>query len=230
MMVSGVQKRIIKDLLSLNKTNFNELWGKNESSNLFAYHLKKLVDKGLVVKSGDDYELSPSGKILAFKFSSRNQDFLEQPLVVVQLLIRNNGKVLVEKRFKHPFKGFYGFVSSKIPSGVSFEDFARDLFFEKFSVKVDDWVLKGFEKLLTFDGEKLIHDAIVFTLESENVPEPNLGDGMKWVGVSNYNSEKIIPCPWINRIVGDEFFFVKAVRRIGGGGIVCDLLSALPEN
>jgi|GEM_PF-3255103 len=88
----------------------------NLRSNLFDYHLGKLLGKGLVEKRSK-YKLTSLGQSLVTYL-----DIEKQPIVAVVLAIFNEGKIVLIKREKHAFKDHWALPGGKIQFGETVEE------------------------------------------------------------------------------------------------------------
>ena len=83
---------------------------KEGSSNNFAYHLKVLQEDGLVEKTEEGYRLSSEGKSYAAYIEGESGEKSKFPLpCVVVVVFKNSEEVLMLKRKKEPFYGYWGF-------------------------------------------------------------------------------------------------------------------------
>lgn len=116
------QNLILKKLLYNKGSRFSELNKLRITSDHFTFHLKKLIEKGLVIKKDNLYFLSTQGK----EFANREA---RQAKLGVALNIyrddRNGREYLIQKRTKEPFVAWYGTPSGKILFGESPIDSAQ---------------------------------------------------------------------------------------------------------
>jgi ADP-ribose pyrophosphatase YjhB (NUDIX family) len=116
------QSSILKRLLYNKGVRFSDLNKLRITSDRFTFHLKKLIEKGLVVKKDNLYYLSAQGKELTNRLE-------KQAKLGIALNIIRDGKngrsYLVQKRSKEPFVGWYGTPSGKIKFGENPNDTAK---------------------------------------------------------------------------------------------------------
>ena len=116
-----VQLTILRELLFNPQAHFAQLNKTELTNDHFTFHLKHLLDKGLIEKTGEVYQLTPMGLEIAGRLDVKNLEFVKQPKVGVSLCVtRNAGKeVLMGKRLKDPSKGLVGFYAEKVRFGES---------------------------------------------------------------------------------------------------------------
>ena len=101
------------------------------TSDVFKFHLRKLVHEKLVQKNSDGaYQLTIRGKEFANTLDRHAKQVQKQPKVSVLLIVEHVGSngdstYLVQQRLRHPFYGYWGFLSGPVLWGVSFEDAAQ---------------------------------------------------------------------------------------------------------
>lgn len=130
-----IQNNILGLLLFKKKARFAELNQDNVSNDHFTFHLKRLAEQGLVEKDNEGfYSLTRTGKEYANRLDvdSEKIDMERQAKTAVLVVAIDDSdkkrKYLVHQRLKHPFYGFYGFISGKIKWGeLIYEAAEREL-------------------------------------------------------------------------------------------------------
>ena len=99
------------------------------SSDHFNFYLKQLIDEEFVAKNERGaYHLTPKGKEFANRFDTDARQVERQPKIAVCLMIRKDGKQLVQQRLKQPYYGYWGRPTGKIRWGETIlEAAAREL-------------------------------------------------------------------------------------------------------
>ncbi len=108
------QRLILQRLLFNKGIRFSDLNNLRIGSDRFNFHLKKLIENGLVIKKENLYSLSAKGK----EFANRAEK--QAKLGVALNIYKNDGdsrKYLIQKRSKEPFTDWYGTPSGKIEYG-----------------------------------------------------------------------------------------------------------------
>lgn len=129
--VHKVQMTILRSLLFSTHASFGELRRQTGmDSDLFNFHLKKLVENCLVSKhSPGQYSLSARGKTYANTMDTADQTIEKQPkLSVVVIVEAADGKQLFQERLKQPYYGYWSHPTGKIRWGETIlETAAREL-------------------------------------------------------------------------------------------------------
>jgi ADP-ribose pyrophosphatase YjhB (NUDIX family) len=173
-----LRKQIVLKLIHTPRATYAQLWDKSVESNLFAYHLKKLEEEGLVLKYDDGYGLTAEGKKMSAFIEGDTGGKAEMPTPTVIILVRDGNKLLCQQRLKEPFYGYWGLPSGKINFGWDPKECAiRDLE-EETGLVAEDAVLREIEFTKSFDAAadgspnlgdagkgKLLHHHIMFTYE-----------------------------------------------------------------
>jgi ADP-ribose pyrophosphatase YjhB (NUDIX family) len=114
-----IQKDILK-LLNNNAKIYSELYKSLKiRSNLFDYHLHKLLQQNFIVKSKHHYRLSSTGQAI-----TPYLEFEKQPLIAVVLAVFKDNKVVLIKREKHAFCGYWAIPGGKLNFGETIEQAA----------------------------------------------------------------------------------------------------------
>jgi len=87
---------------------------------LFDYHLQKLLQQNLILKSKSKYELSTVGQSI-----SPYLDIEKHPIGAIVLAIFKDSKVVLIKREKHAFQGYWAIPGGKINFGETAEQAAE---------------------------------------------------------------------------------------------------------
>lgn len=107
-----VEKNIIKLLMGMKVARYRDLQDEGINSNLFNYHLKKLLKDGFVAKTGREYSLGPKGLRYVDRLSTKTLETRRQPKLVTSTIILDEmGRVLM---YKQPFIDSYTLPTGKI--------------------------------------------------------------------------------------------------------------------
>lgn len=120
-----IQKDILRVLMYKPEARFSELNTQGVTSDHFNFHVKRLVELGLLEKKADEgyYILTAIGKEFANRFDSDSKamSYERQPKMSVIIgCVKEEGgvrKYLTQRRLKQPFYGFLGFMSGKVRWG-----------------------------------------------------------------------------------------------------------------
>lgn len=167
------QSSILRELLFKPQARFRDLNKAGISSDLFTFHLNKLVKDGLVLKEKGKYTLSTEGKEFANRMDTESLRQEKQGKIAVALhaVRKNKGKIeyLIHQRLKEPFYGWYGSHSGKVRWGENPYDAAKREFFEETGL-TGDFSHKGILHILHFhkDG-RFLEDKYFWVYRVENV-------------------------------------------------------------
>ncbi|MBU0708953.1 NUDIX domain-containing protein [Patescibacteria group bacterium] len=127
------QVDILLNLIYQPEAGFSELNTTDLSSDHFSFHVKRLVDTGLVEKTVQGrYRLTREGKEFANRFDTTAGVLEKQDKIGVLICgVKKEGrlkKYLIQQRLKQPYYGFYGFITGKARWGEAvMEVAAREL-------------------------------------------------------------------------------------------------------
>lgn len=163
-----LQRAIILKLIHAPQLSFNELWQKQGESNLFAYHVNKLEEKGIIRKlETGHYTFTEEGRKISAFIEGATGEPAKFPTLTLLIVVRNGEKLLCQRRLKEPFYGLWGFVSGKINFGMNlFECATRDLK-EETGLTCTQWKFKGMELLKTYEHDKIAFHHYIMVVEAE---------------------------------------------------------------
>lgn len=222
-----LRRSIILKLIHNPRLSFNELWDKQGPSNTFAYHLKRLVEEGVVEEFEDGYGLSLDGRSLATDIEGDTGAKTRFPTPTVVIIARDgDGNILPQQRRKEPFFGYWGFPSGKINFGWNPQERAvRDLE-EETGLRAGRVELRCIEHIKTFEGEELAHHHIMyifeaFELEGELIEQTHKARH-EWMSVEEYLSRERFPGEWLWDVMlpTDSFFIMEGERFMEDGSFV----------
>lgn len=195
-MDSTNEKKIFRQFVYNDLLSFSEILRKTKiESNLLAYFLKKLLKKNILQKSSEGkYLLSSKGEKL-LPFYSEQESMT--PLVVILTLIVQNGRVLLIKRSKRPYKGLFSILSGRMLLAESIEQGAKRICNEKLGVGCAYHGLRAVVHERFIDTET--KHAFVFFLVCAKLPSNaviqkinSFGDSLEWFSISKLPKNKII--------------------------------------
>ena len=126
-----VQLEILRELLFKRNARFAQLNTHGLDNNHFNFHLKRLVELGLVEKDDQVYKLTPAGMELAGRMDVAAMEIVRQPKLGVCVYVENEGKILLGKRLKDPGQGIVNFYTRKIRYGEPIFETAKACLFRK---------------------------------------------------------------------------------------------------
>lgn len=100
----NIQKHILGVLLHQKTARFRDMRAPRTDTNLYSYHLTKLLKGGLVKKTDGGYTLDTAGLIYADRLNAEKLFVRQQPKIITMLVIQNSdGDILLQRRGKQPF-------------------------------------------------------------------------------------------------------------------------------
>ncbi len=188
--IHPIQGQILKKLLFSTEVRFSEMNPEKIPTDQFNFHLKSLVDSGLVEKN-DKYKLTDKGKEFANRFDTEKMVLERQakPTVVIGCRRDQNGQrqYLIHKRLKNPSYGFHGYITGKIRWGETVLETAKREIKEETGLIANKLTLVGVEHKMDYDkAGGLLEDKFFFVIVAED-PE---GELIKYEGGENL---------WVNK-------------------------------
>jgi ADP-ribose pyrophosphatase YjhB (NUDIX family) len=139
-----VQMTILRHLLHVPHATYADLQRQTGlSSDHFNFHIKKLVEAGLVTKKESGvYGLSRSGKEYANRMDTDERTIEKQPKLSVALIVERKGtngerEFLYQQRLKNPYYGFWGRLGGKVRWGETAEQAATRELLEETGLKAE---------------------------------------------------------------------------------------------
>jgi ADP-ribose pyrophosphatase YjhB (NUDIX family) len=122
------------------------------------YHLKAVLDEGLIKKAGTLYKLTAQGKQLVDRMSMGEFRERIQPKIVTLIVCRrdDDGSYLLYRRGRQPFLGKVGFPYGKIHLGERVEDAAKRELKEKTGLTAPVLTYRGDVYITVHDEEELV--------------------------------------------------------------------------
>ena len=189
------RQKIFVQFLYSERLRFSELEKQTKiRSNLLAYFLKKMIDEGMLEQRGSSYKLTPVAEKL-IPFYVKNEEMIS-PLVVVlpACLSADRKKILLIKRDKRPYKGFWSLLSGRLLINESIGAAAKRVMKEKAFCESKSGVVKSvvYERLIEEDLSK--HGFVFFLVEVNALDEKQVKekDFLKWFDISRLKKREVI--------------------------------------
>lgn len=110
-----IQKYIIGVLMHNKYARFRDMRPPNVDTNLYSYHLSKLMSGKLVEKMDAGYTLSLTGLQYVDQLTTETMNIRKQPKLVAMLVVRDaGGRILLQKRKKQPYINTWSLPFGKI--------------------------------------------------------------------------------------------------------------------
>ncbi len=194
------RKKIFKVLTEEKELNFNSIKDYTGlQSNKLSYQLEKMKEKNFVKKTeSGDYTLTVRAQRLIPYFS---QIFKQEVgvLPVVLGIVRNNDKILLIKRNKMPYKGYWGLFGGKQINGETIPQAIEREVLEESNLQVEFKDVNGVvcERVKEDDRFKHTFLLIITTVEADSFDVESQDEGeVKWFDfekVLNGEVENVIP-------------------------------------
>lgn len=189
-----IQWEIIRNLNSFGTKRFSEIKPDDIENDLFNYHLKFLVTKGLVVKSIEGYELSKEGKKLVHSVDSQGLVYDQFKYSVILYVLRfKDGEleILSHRNNRHPFINDVSTIAGKIRKGELVEDAANRKLFEEARLNGNFSLIGVLRKIRREKESRKVLEDTIYNVCLCNNPEGDLvekndfGEN-KWVKFFEY--------------------------------------------
>jgi len=188
---------ILRVLLFAPEARFAELQKASElSSDHFNFYLKQLLDEAYIDKTSGAYRLTFKGKEFANRFDTDARTVERQPKVAVCLMIRHDGKQLVQQRLKQPFYGYWGRPTGKIRWGETILDAAARELMEETGLTADLQFESVYHKMdYNQETGEMLEDKIFFIIGGANprgaLIEQFEGGRNAWMTQAEYASQEL---------------------------------------
>ena len=135
----NIQYSILTLLMTNKVRRFSELRPERVDSNLFQYHLKKLITDGYVEKIAGGYTLSARGLNYADRHSSSLKTERSQPKIIAVVIVRNSkGEILVVQKPQQPWLGTYHLPAGKVHDREPVAEAGQRELLEKTGLSLND--------------------------------------------------------------------------------------------
>jgi hypothetical protein len=166
-----IQKYLLKRLASSESARYSDIRPPKVEGNQFAYHLKEVMNAGLVEKKNTKYILTKKGEMLADRMSMETFKKRIQPKIVTSIVCKKyqnkNEEILFCRRLKQPFFNYPALPYGKIHLGEKVSDAARRELLEKTGIDVPDLSFCGNVYILIYKKGKLFSHILHHVFECQ---------------------------------------------------------------
>jgi len=193
--IEPTRQKILQQFLYAERLRFSELHKQTKiASNLLAYFLKKMVLEGALEKRQNVYKLSEQSERV-IPFFVKSAEMISPLVVVLSACISADGKkILLIKRDKRPYKGFWTILSGRLLISESIAGAAQRIMKEKAFSEARAGQIKSvvYERLVEKDKSK--HGFVLFLVQVRAVNEASVKekDFLKWFEVSKLKKREVI--------------------------------------
>lgn len=191
-----IEKHIIKTLAFSKSARFAQMRPLKVDSNLYSYHLNKLLKHNYIIKTERDYSLSAKGLTYVDKLSFADNNLTSQPKINTGILLKNEfNEILLTKRLRQPLLDFWGLPMGKLHSDdTSIVVAARRELHEKTGIQSKNLNHIGDCYLRYMIEQQLVSVAFAHIFYSEASKDSvHMGSNMRWEKISGLGQLGIIP-------------------------------------
>lgn len=164
-------------------------------SNTLAYHLDAMVKQGMLVKEYDDYVLTKNAETMMPVFAQLTGKE-KGVLPVVLAAIIHDGQILMLKRAKRPYQGYWGMPGGKLQLQESIPDCALREAEEETGLKCSFSHTAAVIHERVKEGEEYKHAFVLFltVIKPSTIKLKESGEGkLEWFRLDNLQPDRIIP-------------------------------------
>lgn len=167
-----IQLSIIRDLALNTQLRFRDLNIDKLPTDQFSFHLNQLIRQDLISKTPRlKYELTTQGKIVAEFVDTRIAQFEDQAKLSAVVISSKgeNGQqlILLQKRLKHPYYGYWGFISGKIRKGELPLEAAKRELLEETGLHAKSFQFKGINHKMDYNKQgEILADKYFFVYQA----------------------------------------------------------------
>lgn len=178
-----MEQEILSLFLFHNKLKFNEIQKQSKTrSNKLAYHLKKLINKGILIKQKDFYMTSETFEYLIPYISNK-----KAVLPVILIFLGNKKQAFLYKRDKKPYKNYLSLPGGRLLIQESIENAAKRIMKEKFDIQIKINKINSISLEQVKKNNKILHSFLLIFISATSLE--------KTIQLTNIqkNKSKIIP-------------------------------------
>ncbi|PIU73578.1 hypothetical protein COS78_01535 [Candidatus Shapirobacteria bacterium CG06_land_8_20_14_3_00_40_12] len=166
-----IQFQILRYLVFHPKARFSELNALKVPTDQFTFHLKTLVDGGLVTKTEEGkYDLTIVGKEFGNRLDTDGVGVEKLAKVTTLIVCIKKGKYLVQQRLKQPYFGYYGFFGGKIKYGDTPLQTAKRELEDETGLMAKKMTLVSLKHKMDYsETGKLLEDKYFFIFRAEGI-------------------------------------------------------------
>lgn len=221
-----MQQDILVKLTHAHQLRFNELWDKQGESNVFSYHLKNLIESGLIKKEEEYYKLTNDGMTYVASMEGTSGKTTKKPIVCSFVLgyKPEEDEILINIRKKEPFFNYVGISGGKMEFGSYPLKTAKEEFLEETGLQ-GDFQLSGISNYNTFNNKELMHHIVAFTYICTNckgtLKTENREGNNKWIARKDLPKHLHYPelvhfiSNLITNTTGIKFFNINRYQKNG---------------
>jgi hypothetical protein len=215
-----IQKNIVYQLALSDGLRFSELKPDDLDNKLFTYHLKIVIQLGLVTKSDEGlYSLTPKGKTLGIHVFSEARDIFSRARPELLLAISAGDQWLVYRRLNEPLRGLVGFIHTEPEAGISTAEKAAQFLFDTCHIEAT-FTPRGAGIISTYRNgqiESYINYTVLFAeVSAQPITASDPHAEYFWLVKNNVQSSTLLPnMPDIlDGLRQNQFFFIDTSYQL----------------
>lgn len=166
-----LQKQILTKLMFKESIKYAELEKVTENHDLFNYHLRELVKKGFIEKTGSSYSLTAKGRqqVAFFEEDGTVQKQFKVGMFIDLLRkVDDHYEMMLYKRLKHPHYGYIGAITGKLKWGDSLEENLKRELMEEVGVTPTKFKILGVVRdIFSDENHEKVGDGVFFDIAVE---------------------------------------------------------------
>lgn len=167
-----VQLTILRELLFNPQARFSQLNTTELTNDHFTFHLKHLINRGIVEKVGETYQLTTYGLEVAGRLDVKTLQIVRQPKVGVSICVERKVKgaseLLLGTRLRDPIKGHVSFYTQKVLLGESLLETAKRCLLNETGLEADfEWA--GETRIVRKIENELVVDVLLTCFRTRNL-------------------------------------------------------------
>ncbi|MFA5174039.1 MAG: NUDIX domain-containing protein [Candidatus Pacearchaeota archaeon] len=180
-----MERKILNLFLFNNKLKFSEIERLLKiRSNKLSYHIKQLINKGVLTKKQEEYFLSEASEYLLPYISNKTS-----ALPVILIHIGEKNKSFLYKREKRPFKNFLSLPGGRLLIRESIQEAANRIMKEKFNINVKFKKVNSISLEQVRKSNKTIHSFLLILVSvttKDNISLTNINKNKSKIIKSDY--------------------------------------------
>ncbi|EDK72338.1 NUDIX hydrolase [candidate division TM7 genomosp. GTL1] len=179
--IHPTQMRILYDLRRVESARFSELMKPSKlESDVFKFHIKKLLKFGYIQKFDERYVLTPAGKEFANNLDHVRRVVQKQPKLSVLIVVGRTSdsgepEFLFHQRKRHPYFDFWGFLSGPVQWGEAAAVTAARELKKQTGLEADFTVHAFYRQRDYLDPDGLVEDKLFIVARANNIRgEPDI--------------------------------------------------------
>ena len=221
------RKKIFGQFLYNEKLRFNEIEkATGIKSNQLAYFLQKLVEEKILEKKGETYGLHKDAEKY-IPFFVTNPDELS-PLPVVLVAYEHDGRIMLLKREKRPYAGYWGLISGRILLDETIRNCAMRIIKKKAFLEGRFEGVNAIVHERTRTDDRILHAFLLILVTIRGNGAIKEKGNLKWFSLEELGAAKVIPSDlWMIRTkLGKRAKISEEIVDMKGNELVLSVLEA----